>query len=308
MKKGWILVVVAAVAFVGIGAVTARPAETVTVTTMRLQPQKVEQTVTCSGVVESAGSVGVFAPVSCVLGEITAQKGAFVKAGEVLAYVDKEATHRAGLVTGQKEALLLAGMGDTLTAPEDGVIIRVEGKPGTELVSKSPCVVLAPLSALQVRVAIREKQLRTLREGMPVRVSGAGFAGKSYEGTLTEISATAKSGGGETVVEGVVALHPDQTDASLRLGLTAKAAVVVSSTEKGLVVPYAAVLEDENNREYVYILQDGVAHRQPLSVKEEVADGLLLADDVLAGAEIITQPELVPADGAVVTAAGKETA
>lgn len=83
---------------------------------------------------------------------------------------------------------------------------------------------------------------------------------------------------------------------------------MTSSTPEGIVVPYEAVREDEDNKEYVYVLRDGIAVRQYLDVKAEVADGLLLKDAALAGAEIILRPDLVPADGAAVTAAGKETA
>lgn len=308
MKKWWIVVLAAAVACVGIGAVTSRPTEAVTVKTMRLEPRKVEQTETCSGAVEAADSVGVFVPTACVLREVAVNKGDTVKAGDVLAYVDKDATRNLGLVSGQKDSLLLAAMGDTLTAPQDGVVIRVDGQTGGTLEAKTPCVVLAPRSSLQVRIAIREKQLRTLKEGMAVRVTGAGFTGKSYDGILTEIASTARTVAGETVVEGVVALRPDQLDDSLRIGLTAKAAVVTSSTPEGIVVPYEAVREDEDNKEYVYVLQDGIAVRQTLDVKAEVADGLLLKDTALAGAEIILRPDLVPADGAAVIAHGKETA
>ncbi len=307
MKKWWIFALAAAVACVGIVAVSAGAEKTVLVETTHLEPQTVEQIVTCNGVVETADSVGVFVTTSCVMGEVTARKGAYVKAGQVLAHVDKEATRRAGLADQPQEALALAAMPDTLTAPEDGVVVRVEGHTGQTLEGGTPCVVMAPRSSLQVRIAIREKQLRNLREGMPVRVTGAGFAGKSYDGVLTEIANAANTEGTETVVEGVVSLQEGQTDDSLRLGLSAKAAVIISSLKDGLVVPYEAVREDEEGKEYVYVLQDGIATRYPLSVKSELTDGLLVADSSLAGAELITQPDLVPADGAAVLARGKET-
>ncbi|MBQ5841198.1 MAG: HlyD family efflux transporter periplasmic adaptor subunit [Clostridia bacterium] len=308
MKKWWIFVLAAAVACVGIGAVSASSEKTVQVKTVHLQPQKVEQTVICNGMVEAADSVGVFVTTSCVLGEVTARKGTFVKAGQVLARVDKEATRLAGLASAPQDALALAAMPDTLTAPEDGVVVKVEGQTGQTVEGGTPCVVMAPRSSLQVRIAIREKQLRSLKEGMKVRVTGAGFAGKSYDGVLTEIAGTANTDGMETVVEGVVTLQEEQTDDSLRLGLTAKAAVIVSSTKDGLVVPYEAVREDENGKEYVYILENGIAIRRILSVKSELADGLLLKDSALSGAEVVLQPDLVPADGAAVLADGKETA
>lgn len=304
MKKWWIVLVAAAVACVGIGFVLRRPEETVTVRTTRLQPQTVEQTVSCAGIVEAANGTGVFAPTVCILKEVTAQEGKPVKAGDVLAVVDKETTRLAGLADSKAAALALAAMPDKLTAPEDGILVAVNGHTGQTLEEGTPCVVIAPRSSVQVRIAIREKDLRKLKEGMPVRVTGDGFSKKSYTGTLTEISSTAHTKGGETVVEGVVSLQSGQVDDSMRLGLTAKAAVITSSKEDGVVVPYEAVREDDNAKEYVYVLQDGVAVRRELKVAAELMDGLLLEDTSLAGATLITQPDLVPEEGAAVAVEG----
>lgn len=68
-------------------------------------------------------------------------------------------------------------------------------------------------------------------------------------------------------------------DASLRVGLNAKAAVQVSSIPDALVVPYECVLQDEEGDEYVYAYADGraaptgfrvrggVEHRIPCGVR-----------------------------------------
>lgn len=307
MKKWWIILAAAA-ACVGLAFLLRRPEGPVSVKTLRLEPQSVEQTVSCTGVVESAKQQGITMDTSCVISEVLVKEGQSVEIGDPLVRVDKEATRQSGATTGTpREALALAAMQEEIVATEAGVVVSVEAKEGQLLKKGVPCVVLAPYSALQVRIAIKEKDLPVLEESMKARVSGDGFRKGGYEGILTDISSTAHTTGtGDTVVEGVVTLADGQADDSMRLGLTAKAAVVVSATDGALVVPYEAVREDEHGQEYVYVLEDGVAHRQELAVKEELAAGMLLADDDLAGAQIITQPELVSADGMAVRPAGEK--
>ena len=154
-----------------------------------------------------------------------------------------------------------------------------------------------------MRIAIREKDLRVLKTGMPVRVTGDGFQKDAYAGTLTEIASAARNGSGSgTVVEGVVTLKEGEIDHSLRLGLTAKAAIVTAVTDGGVVVPYEAVLTEEE-QSYVFVLEDGCARRRNIRVLEQLADGVLLADGDLSDARVIAQPGRIDRDGMAVVAA-----
>ena len=306
MKKWWIWLVVLAVAAGGAGVFLGWPAAPVTVETVRLRPQRVEQTVTCSGVVESAENTGVLLPMACVLEQVSVEAGQQVEKGAVVAVVDKEATRR--LLGNNPSALMaLAAMDAQLTAPETGIVVAVKGVAGETLEAGTPCAVIAPREALQVRIAIREKDLPALETGMRVRVSGDGFTRDSYAGTLSEISSTAGNNGTGAVVEGVVTLEAEEADASFRLGLSAKAAIVIAVSEEGLVVPYEAVV-NRNGTDGVYLLEDGIARRRDIPVLAQLGDGLLLADETLKGAEVILEPKKITGDGMAVQAAGEEGA
>lgn len=304
MKKWWIWLVVLAVAAGGAGVFLGWPAAPVTVETVRLRPQRVEQTVTCSGVVESAENTGVLLPMACVLEQVSVEAGQQVEKGTVVAVVDKEATRR--LLGNNPSALMaLAAMDAQLTAPETGIVVAVKGVAGETLEAGTPCAVIAPREALQVRIAIREKDLPALETGMRVRVSGDGFTRDSYAGTLSEISSTAGNNGAGAVVEGVVTLEAEEADASFRLGLSSKAAIVIAVSEEGLVVPYEAVV-NRNGTDGVYLLEDGIARRRDIPVLAQLGDGLLLADETLKGAEVILEPKKITGDGMAVQAAGEE--
>ena len=284
MKKRWIFVLLLVAVAAGVTVVAGWPQPTVTVKTATLTPQLVEQTVTCTGAVEAAESTGVFAPISCVLRDVAVAEGQRVQKGDVLATVDREATR--AMLSDPAQLMVLAAMPEELTAPEDGIVVQVKATPGTVLEMGVPCAVLA-----------------LLETGMPVRVTGDGFQKDAYAGTLTEIASAARSGSSSgTVVEGVVTLKAGEIDPSLRLGLTAKAAIVTSVTDGGVVVPYEAVLTEEE-QSYVYVLEDGCARRRNIRVQSQLAQGVLLADGDLSGARVIAQPGRIDRDGMAVVAA-----
>ena len=300
MKKRWFWLIGIVVAMVGIGVWVNRPVTPPTVKTTALTPTRVEQTVSCNGVVEAVDGVGVFAPVSCCIREVRVAVGQRVKKGDVLIVIENEATYAdTGDIPTQ---VALAAMKEELTAPEDGIVVEVSAEAGETLPFGTPGALLVRPCDLQVRIAIREKDLRVLREGMRVRISGDGLEQTSYTGKLTEISGTASADSSATIVEGVVIPDEGQTDDSFRLGLSAKATVITSVIEEGYLVPYEAVLADEQGS-YIYILQDGRACMRRVENASQVPYGLLLADDFLANATVIMEPEKVMGDGTVVTEA-----
>ena len=302
MKKRWIVVLMLLVFVAAAVVVIGWPEPTVEVRTATLTPRQVEQTVTCTGAVEAAKSSGVFAPIACVLREVSVAEGQRVKKGDTLALVDGDATR--AMPSDPSELMLLAAMPEQLTAPADGIVLQIKGMAGAVLEAGTPCAVLALQSDIQIRVAIREKDLRVLKTGMDVRVTGDGFQKAAYAGTLTEIASAARSSTGSgTVVEGVVTLAQGESDPSLRLGLTAKAVIITAVTDGGVVVPYEAVMTEEDGS-YVYLLEGGCAHRRGIRVREQLADGVLLVDGDLANCQVITQPGLIRRDGASVTDGG----
>ena len=263
----------------------------------------------CSGIVEAGSSCPVLAAAGCVLGEVSAQKGQLVQAGDVLAHMDKNASRAAAAqaVGEAAQVLALAAAPETITAPVSGILMAVNASAGDYLSMGEPLAVLAPTDSLRVRVAIREKDLPRLRVGQAVHVRGDGFEKSVYEGELTRISsAGSQTSAGDTVVEGIVTLKEGQADASLRLGLTARAQVVTATAADGLLLPYAAIQEDESGQEYVYLLKDGRAVRHTIAAKTELTRGVLTDDEALTGAVVILEPQKV-SDGAAVSAVEEDT-
>ena len=308
MKKKYIwLMVLTLTAISGIllgGHLTKTPPVEVRVVT--LQPQLVEETVSCSGKVEAAKSQNVYLDMPCVAGEVYVQAGQEVDQGDILFTVDVDATKQ---VLAQTGGLGVSQISDAIitkevTATVSGVVSTLNVTPGSLMDTSVPCAVIASSDTRRVKIAVREQDLQKVAIGQRVTVTGSGFRKESYTGVLTELASSARQQlvgtVTETVVDAVVMLDQDQMDPSLRVGLNAKAAVQVSSIADALVVPYECVMQDEEGDEYVYAYADGRAVRRVFVSGEEWSTGFHVVSGLQAGDRILLDPEKVSRDGAPV--------
>lgn len=302
MKKWWIIPTLVGVTVATIALASNDRSTSVTLKTMVLNTQRVEQTLSCNGVIEAGEHVAVFAPQTCIADEVLVEIGQRVSTGDTLITVDKDATKCLQLGDDRvSTALSLTAMGGSITASQDGIVVSVEASDGMLLDSAEPCVIIAPDSGLQVRVMIREKQLPSLEVGQEARISGAGLDKPLYHGQLIEISsAVSELSGGEGIVEGIIALNNGEIDTSMRLGLSAKAKVVISSTEDGILVPYEAIVGEDDGEQYVYFVQNGCAKRETIDPKGDVSGGVLVSRADWIGRSLVLEPDKISADGQLV--------
>lgn len=297
MKKRWILLTCVGVLTIAliVACTIDRPAE---VSVITLEPGRVEQTVSCMGVVETANLSAITLPVSCRFSRVNVKAGDRIRKGDVLAVVDKENTRE--MLMDDVARMTLAAMPEEIIATQDGTVMEVKAKVNQTFENTSPCIVLSPDEELQIRIAIREKDLRKLKNGMQVRVTGEGFDKASYPGRLVSIASAARNEESGTIVEGWITLESAEVDPSLRIGLTAKAAIVTAVTESGYIVPYEAV-QSEDDGFYIYAVNNGIAHKHRIEVTAQVAQGMLVEDQTLGGMQIVRDATVIKNDGQKVT-------
>ncbi len=295
-----------AVAVLGlIGIRLAAKKEAPVVSVYVLQAREEQQTVVCSGVIESSETYNVYTPVTSKTEQVVAETGKQVHRGDVLFTVDVAATVAAVNAT-SSEKITSANVNAEVTAPISGVLTALNVSEGRMTDVTKPCAVIASNERLQVSITIKESHLRDIAVGQEVMVSGVAFAKQNYRGTVTYIAPAARQNGtaasaGETVVDAVVELDSEEIDESLRLGLSAKATVVVNDMPQALVVPYEYVLQSDSGQEYVYLEKDGVAVRQDIQTDEELAAGFVVTAGLQEGDRIITSPTLISQSGRKIT-------
>ncbi len=315
MKKYVVLAVTTCMAIgviIGCGAIIKKTP--VGVSVVELQPQPMEQTVTCTGKVESADNESVILEIPCVAGQVYVEPGQRVEQGDVLFSVDVEATKAAMAQVGGVGAAQIpdSAILTQVTAPISGILSTLDVTEGELTAAQKPCAVIANSETLQVAIAIREQDLQKVALGQRVTIKGSGFREPLYTGILTEMAASARQqyvgSTTETVVDAVVSFDSGCVDDSLRVGLNAKALITISETPDALVVPYECVLQDEEGTEYVYVCvdEDGKtrAVRRNILSGEEWSAGFHAVSGLQAGDRVISNPEAISRDGTAITIRG----
>jgi multidrug efflux pump subunit AcrA (membrane-fusion protein) len=92
----------------------------------------------------------------------------------------------------------------------------------------------------------------------------------------------------ETVVD--VVLQIDNPDELLRPGYTAQAIIGVGEPREMLLIPYAAINQDDRG-EYVFVLAGNTALRRDIITGIELAEGAEMLAGVREGDDLIVRPE-----------------
>jgi len=169
-----------------------------------------------------------------------------------------------------------------LYSPMAGTVMKVAVKAGDSVSSVFPCIEISDLTALCIRAQADENAVKKLAVGQKCAVSVPALTETKLAGHVRSVSPYAQqtasllgSGARETEVE--IALDGENT--ALRPGYSATARVTTDSCRNAVLVPFDAIAQDADNREYVMVLRGGRARKQTVVVRYELEDSA----DVTAG-------------------------
>jgi RND family efflux transporter MFP subunit len=191
----------------------------------------------------------------------------------------------------------------TIVAARDGVVLRklVEER---EFVQPGQAILVVGPEAggFIARAGIADRDVVRLRLGDPARVTADAFPGQELPGRVTVLPAAADPDSGLFDIE--VELAPP---ASMRLvsGLTARIRIDPAAAGEAQLpyVPIAAVIEADGDRAAVFVVEEGVARRRPVSVAFIGPTEVAIAEGLAAGATVVTDGALYLEDGEAVRAA-----
>lgn len=148
-------------------------------------------------------------------------------------------------------------------------------------------------------VAVKERDISSVAEGQAADISGAAFPSGVYEGRVYEIADAARQTSTVTSVETVVDVTILIEDGEgLRSGYTAQAEIATDSEHAVCLLPYSVICQDEQG-EYVYVLEQGQASRRYIQTGDELPEGAEIVSGLDLRDNVILQPEKV-SDGAYV--------
>lgn len=307
------------------GAVDPVPVEVVPVTTRRIAARY-----TGTANLEVPADAQVVAKTSGVLLRVFVEEGDPVRAGQVLAQLDPErprlelaraeATLRRlesnfarskelferKLVSAEaneqlryeyesaKAAYELAKLElsyTTITAPISGVVAQRLAKPGNLITVNAPLYRIVDNSRLEAVLNVPERELATMRPGLPIRMAVDALPGQSFEGVVDRVSPVVDSQTGTFRVVGVFRDQPQ-----LRPGMFGRLAIVYDEREAALTVPREALAESAGESA-VFVVKDGKAERRVLRLGYVNGEYAEVLEGLAPGEPVVTQGRIAVRDG-----------
>lgn len=259
------------------------------------------ESVNTSGTLCYIGQGDVTSALPLVLSEFEVEEGDHVEVGDVIARVDRKASETFISSLGKVSQLAAATASlstamslipEEITADRSGTVISTAGA-GAAVESGTSIATIAGTDSLVLTSAVSELNIARIQPGQPVEFTLSAYPDDVFTGTVSKIAGSARSQYSGAVLETVVdvLISPDSDDPRLRSGLTADVRFQLSDPRKICVLPYNAIGQDEEG-EYVYLLENGAAVKHKIFTGAEFSDGT----EVIKGATINDKVFLDPED------------
>lgn len=212
-----------------------------------------------------------------------------------------EARNRQGVLSQRKSELEIARqqLVDTvLYAPISGAVRQRSANVGQYVSAGTPIVNLVQMSPLRLRTDVPEREALNIRAGMLVRVTVEGTS-TIHEGRVVRLSPSVDEANRTLLVETEI---PNASNV-LRPGSFARAEIIASSSQRGLIVPGAAVVSFAGI-DRVFTVRDGKASENRIKTGRRTDAGIEILEGASAGDQVIINPGNMT-DGESVTVIGK---
>lgn len=279
------------------------------------------QDLVLSGQLEAETSVAVSFATMGSVEKVLVSEGQAVKQGQVLAVLDAgmlkdqlalaqakanqaedawkrmEPMHRNGTLpeikwveveTGREQARSSVSMSTrnlqdaVLKAPLSGIVAKRSVQPGERAMPGTSAFTLVQTGTVLAVVAVPEKEISRLRVGKPAKVR-IDAVDRTVSGTVREIGVEADP---FTRTYKVKVALPNP-DGQLRVGMVAQVRLTLPGRAPSVLAPLAAVLVDENQRRYAWVMTDSVIHRRVLRTGSIVQEGLAVDSGLKAGETVV---------------------
>jgi len=164
---------------------------------------------------------------------------------------------------------------------EDGELYS--GAPGMS--GKSAVVTLMQINPVKIIISISEQYFPLIKNGMKVRVGADVYPDKSFDGTIFRVHPTIDAMSRSFRAE----VRISNGSELLRPGMFARSFIDMGQ-EEAFVVPASAVMMQEGtNERYIFVVENGIAVRKPVTLGQRFDDRFEIAGgDLKEGDSLIT--------------------
>ncbi len=248
---------------------------------------RVIDTVSYSGVVQ-AKAYGVFSSHAAKVTDVYIREGQYVQEGQLLARLDLNDTtvdaigHNipdlfpyAGSLdedmlneiwntaTQQSsyEPIIQSGAG--IRATSSGYVSSISVEEGDYAGRITPLFIITDTAQMSVCIQVAEDRISEIAVGQNATLSGSGFSGHTYQGTVTHIAQRAnQSLFGNSGSQIAVDISFQNPDSFIMPGFTVTANIQLGIRNGVTQIPLDMIEQDDTGKEFVWIYQDGHVHKE----------------------------------------------
>jgi len=182
----------------------------------------------------------------------------------------------------------------TITAPIAGVVAQRMVKVGNLIQPNTPMFKVVDTSRLEAVLNVPERELDTLRAGLPVTMQVDALPGRSFTGKVGRVSPVVDAGSGTFRVTAVFA-----GIGQLKPGMFGRVDIVFDQRANALTVPRDALIEGDGETA-VFAVRDGKAVRVPVQVGFVTGGFAEIRSGLAEGDGVVTVGKVTLRDGATV--------
>lgn len=276
-----------------------------------LSTENVENTVICSGRVEYADAENICSDGVCIVSSYHVSVNDKVNKGTPLFTVkclsdnvDMDDYYKMLSDTSMSIGTLDSSTYKEITvyASQSGTVKSIKYPINEVIPDKSVIMSIISNKSLQIKLPISENKISSIKVGQKVAITGNGFSGKKFTGTVKKIAdeaaQTTTSLGKETTVDVIVKINNPTNE--IKPGYTTKCTITVSVDKDKIIVPYNDVLADDSGNEFVYVFCDNKAYKKYVKTGEEYENGIEILSGVTVDSLVIDSPGECKDGGTVV--------
>lgn len=162
---------------------------------------------------------------------------------------------------------------EELTAPIGGVVTEVNMRSNVLSPNQKPMFTVVDNSKYKVVAQLKQSEVERVSIGSRAEVS---FNENYYNGIVTKIYPTAKKSTSLTAQEAEVSVEIEITevDSKIKAGYNVSVTIILGDDKKSVMLPFEAVMQDDENIEYVYVLSGSQTVRKDIITGNETAEGV----------------------------------
>jgi len=163
-----------------------------------------------------------------------------------------------------------------ISAPIDGIVTARHIDQGNLINARERIVTIADMKTVKVVVAVAEQYGGEISVGTPARIKVDAFGDRTFDAEVYSVYPALDEQTHTIQVE----IRMDNDDLLLKPGMFARITLVIRSKEDVVVIPRDVVLGGRIDEPYVYVVEDGTAHKHLVKIgirqadRYEIIDGL----------------------------------